>query len=195
MAARAMGHWARTERLRRGGLRRLLSTFFFPLAVWTALLSSALHAASPVESGAPVTAAQPLNDPALEQHALTLGRKLRCLVCQNQSIADSNAELAHDLMNQVRAMLREGKSEEEIVDFLVARYGDFVLLEPPIDLRTLLLWTSPFVLAAVGLWGLWTGLRRREATRTVQLDAAAKARADALLASTPSSHSSQERST
>ncbi|GAB6050313.1 hypothetical protein JCM16106_11590 [Hydrogenophilus islandicus] len=194
MAARAMGYWARTERLRRGGLRRLLGALLFPLGVFLALLSSLLYAASPAESGAPVTLAQPLNDPVLEQHALTLGRKLRCLVCQNQSIADSNAELAHDLMNQVRAMLREGKSDQEIVDFLVARYGDFVLLEPPIDLRTLLLWTSPFVLAAGGLWGLWAGLRRREATCAVQLDAAAKARADALLGSTPSSHSSQEPS-
>lgn len=150
------------------------------------LIPIALSVVAPSWAAAPAAEqrAQPLHDPELERRALALGHRLRCVVCQNQSIAESNAELAHDLMNQVRAMLQAGKSEQEIVDFLVARYGEFVLFEPPFDARTLLLWVGPFALAALGLFGLWSGLRRRQQQSGVgaTLDEAAKAQADALLA-------------
>lgn len=137
--------------------------------------------AAPTSSGR----AQPLNDPVLEARALALGRQLRCVVCQNQSIAESNAELAHDLMNEVRTMLRAGKSEAEIVDFLVARYGEFVLFKPPVDARTLLLWGGPFLLAALALWGLWRTVRERNRTALPPpLDDATRAEVDALLSGT-----------
>ncbi len=130
--------------------------------------------------------AQPLNDPALEARALKLGHELRCVVCQNQSIAESNAELAHDLMNLVRQMLQEGKSEAEIVAFLVERYGEFVLFQPPFDVRTLALWLGPFALALLAGWGLWRGISRRghEAWRApAALSEEERRRADELLRS------------
>ncbi|MGF1548549.1 MAG: cytochrome c-type biogenesis protein CcmH [Thiotrichales bacterium] len=77
--------------------------------------------------------------------------ELRCLVCQNQNLADSDAELARDLREEVHRMLREGKSDAEILDFMVVRYGDFVLYRPPVQSNTLLLWIGPFVILAVGL--------------------------------------------
>lgn len=87
--------------------------------------------------------------------------ELRCLVCQNQNIAESNAELASDLRREVYRMIEDGRSEEEIVGFMVARYGDFVLYRPPLRGGTILLWAGPFVLAAIGLAVLAVHLRRR----------------------------------
>ena len=87
--------------------------------------------------------------------------ELRCLVCQNQNIAESNAELASDLRREVYRMIEDGRSEEEIVGFMVARYGDFVLYRPPLRGGTILLWAGPFVLAAIGLTVLAVHLRRR----------------------------------
>jgi cytochrome c-type biogenesis protein CcmH len=81
-----------------------------------------------------------------------LSQELRCLVCQNQTLADSNAPLAVDLRNQVREQLAAGKSEAEVVDFLVARYGDFVLYRPPLKASTLFLWIGPFVFLLAGAW-------------------------------------------
>ncbi len=100
-------------------------------------------------------------DPALEKRVLAVAVELRCLVCQNQTIADSNADLAVDLRNQVREMLRQGRSEDEIVDYMTARYGDFVLYRPPVKATTALLWFGPGVLMAGGLLALWLVLRRR----------------------------------
>jgi cytochrome c-type biogenesis protein CcmH len=106
--------------------------------------------------------AQPVSDdPALEQRVLQLSNELRCLVCQNQTIADSQAELAVDLRNQVRDQLRQGKSEAEILDYMVERYGDFVRYRPPVKIQTLVLWVGPFVLLAGGMFGLLRYLRRR----------------------------------
>jgi len=87
--------------------------------------------------------------------------ELRCLVCQNQTIADSHADLAVDLRNQVREMLRQGKSDREIIDYMTARYGDFVLYRPPVKGTTMLLWFGPAVLLVGGVGILWLVLRRR----------------------------------
>jgi cytochrome c-type biogenesis protein CcmH len=101
------------------------------------------------------------DDPALELRVQRLANELRCLVCQNQTIADSNAELAVDLRNQVREQLRQGKSEEEILAYMVQRYGDFVRYRPPVKMQTLVLWIGPFLLLAGGVVALMRHLRRR----------------------------------
>ena len=100
-------------------------------------------------------------DPALEQRVMRLTAELRCLVCQNQSLADSHADLAIDLKNQVRSQMQAGKSDAEIRDYMVARYGDFVLYRPPLKPTTALLWAGPFVLLAGGGLALGFYLRRR----------------------------------
>jgi cytochrome c-type biogenesis protein CcmH len=100
-------------------------------------------------------------DPVLEARVKTLSEELRCLVCQNQSLADSNAGLAVDLRNEVREMMRAGKSDAEIREFMVARYGDFVLYNPPMKTATLVLWVGPFVLLIAGGAVLAAYLRRR----------------------------------
>src|SRR5688572_1581846 len=94
-------------------------------------------------------------DPELEARVMHLSSELRCLVCQNQSLADSHAELAVDLKNQVREKMRAGMSDREIVDFMVARYGDFVLYRPPMKASTLALWFGPFILLIAGLAALF----------------------------------------
>ena len=100
-------------------------------------------------------------DPALERRVVSLAHELRCLVCQNQTIADSNAPLAQDLRNQIREQLKAGKSERDVIDFMVARYGDFVLYRPPFKATTAALWTGPFVLLALGAWLLVRRVRKR----------------------------------
>lgn len=105
-------------------------------------------------------------DPVAEKRLQKLSEELRCLVCQNQTIADSNAELAQDLRREVRSMIKEGKSDKEIVDFMVVRYGDFVLYRPPVKGITLLLWGGPIALMLFGLFALLRYLRRR----TTRLD-------------------------
>jgi cytochrome c-type biogenesis protein CcmH len=100
-----------------------------------------------------------LKDPALEHRARAISAELRCLVCQNQSIDDSDAPLAHDLRKLVREQLAQGKSDEEIMDFVVARYGEFVLLKPPLSAGTLLLWGTPFAVLLIAAAALL--LRRR----------------------------------
>src|SRR5690349_22227812 len=90
------------------------------------------------------------DDATLERRAAALEKELRCLVCQNQTLAESNAPLAVDLRNQVREQLAAGKSEREVVDYLVARYGDFVRYRPPLKASTLLLWAGPFVFLVGG---------------------------------------------
>jgi cytochrome c-type biogenesis protein CcmH len=90
-----------------------------------------------------------------------VAQQLRCLVCQNQSIADSHAQLALDLKKEARTQLSQGRSEQEVIDFMVQRYGDFVLYRPPLNGATLLLWVGPFALLAAGLAALLVNLRRR----------------------------------
>lgn len=100
-------------------------------------------------------------DPVLEAKMLRITAELRCLVCQNQTIADSHAELAVDLRNQVKEMLVRGDSEEKIIDYMTARYGDFVLYRPPLKGTTLVLWFGPGLLLLGGLAALFVILRRR----------------------------------
>ena len=100
-------------------------------------------------------------DPVAEKRLQHLSEELRCLVCQNQTIADSNAELAQDLRREIRGMIRDGKSDREIIDFMVVRYGDFVLYRPPVQGNTLLLWGGPLALMLLGLAVLLRYLRRR----------------------------------
>jgi cytochrome c-type biogenesis protein CcmH len=106
--------------------------------------------------------ARPLGDnPAVETRLKTLAVELRCLVCQNQTLADSNAPLAEDLRREVREMIARNMTDEQIIDFLVTRYGDFVRYRPPFKMTTLLLWVGPFLLLATGSAVLMVSLRRR----------------------------------
>ncbi len=120
-------------------------------------------------------------DAAEEARYKALIAELRCLVCQNQSLADSNAELAEDLRREVYAKMREGKSDKEIVDFLVARYSDFVLYRPPVKSTTYVLWFGPFLLFAIATAILIVVVRRRRALPEEELPAAEQARVRQLL--------------
>lgn len=126
-------------------------------------------------------AAPAADDPVLERRVMNLAAKLRCLVCQNQSIAESDAPLANDLRNQMREQMRQGKSERDVIDFLLARYGDFVLLRPPLKPTTLLLWFGPLLLFVVALIALFHRLARRRALPEAELCEADHARAALLL--------------
>jgi cytochrome c-type biogenesis protein CcmH len=124
--------------------------------------------------------AQPVGgDPALEKRLETLTGQLRCLVCQNQTIADSHADLAIDLKNEIREKMQSGMSDKEIVDYLVARYGDFVLYRPPVKITTWLLWFGPFLFLVVGVAALMIRVKKRAAD--AELSDAEKQRAAALL--------------
>ena len=101
------------------------------------------------------------DDPVLEARMLRIATELRCLVCQNQTIADSHADLAQDLRRQVREMLQRGDSDQQIIDFMTARYGDFVLYRPPVKATTFILWFGPGLLLVGGLAGLVWVLRKR----------------------------------
>ncbi|AHF03570.1 cytochrome C biogenesis protein [Marichromatium purpuratum 984] len=109
--------------------------------------------------------------------------ELRCLVCQNESLAGSQAGVAQDLREEVYAMMREGQSREEVVDFLVARYGDFVLYDPPIKPSTYILWFGPFVLVGGAGLLLWRAIRRKKAEPEQDLTADERARLQQLIAS------------
>ena len=102
-----------------------------------------------------------LKDPALEARARALSQELRCMVCQNQSIDDSDAPLAKDLRVLVRERLTAGDSDNQVINFLVARYGEFVLLKPRVSAHTLVLWLAPFAVVLIGAFGLILFLRRR----------------------------------
>lgn len=145
------------------------------------LLAAALLVLVPLAASAKT--AMPLAaDPVLEERMMTLAAGLRCLVCQNQSLAESNAELAVDLRNEIREQMRRGASDQNVVDYLVARYGDFVLYRPPLKASTLLLWSGPAILLLLGIGLLLrTLLRRREQMAQAPLSAAARARAQELL--------------
>ncbi|MDD2987783.1 MAG: cytochrome c-type biogenesis protein CcmH [Zoogloea sp.] len=125
-------------------------------------------------------------NPVVEARLIAISEELRCLVCQNESLAGSRAELAEDLRREVRKLIQDGKTDPEIKDYLVARYGDFVLYRPPVKPTTWLLWFGPFALMGGAVIGLILYLRRR-ATRVEpsHLSAADRASAEALLADTP----------
>ena len=120
------------------------------------MLLALLAAGAQAKEAAPAS-----TDPVLEARVMRIAIELRCLVCQNQTIADSNADLAVDLRRQVREMLQQGQSEQQILDFMTARYGDFVLYRPPVKSTTLLLWYGPATMAVLGIVILRWVLRRR----------------------------------
>ena len=120
------------------------------------------------------------DDAALDKRVMELAAELRCLVCQNQSLAESNAGLAVDLRNQIRAQLARGASEREVLDFMVARYGDFVLYRPPLKASTFLLWFGPFVLLIAGIYVLIRRIRRQR-TMNGRLSEADRLRVEQLL--------------
>ena len=123
-------------------------------------------------TAAPALAVQPdevLSDPALETRARALSAGLRCLVCQNQSIDDSEAPLARDLRLLIRERLVKGDSDDQVVNFIVERYGEYVLLEPRFEPSTVLLWTGPFALLLLAALYLWAKARRPSADREAPL--------------------------
>jgi cytochrome c-type biogenesis protein CcmH len=122
---------------------------------------------------------------AEELHFKKLIEELRCLVCQNQSLADSDAELAHDLRAEVYEMIQAGKSDEEIVEFLVARYGDFVLYNPPVKPSTYLIWFSPFALLLLAGFLLLRAVRRQKRAAVTDITPEERARLDAALGNNP----------
>jgi cytochrome c-type biogenesis protein CcmH len=126
-------------------------------------------AAVALSSSLAVQPEEMLKDPKLEARARELSRELRCMVCQNQSIDESEAPLARDLRLLVRERLTKGDTDQQVLDFLVVRYGEFVLLKPPLESRTIILWALPPVALLAGAIGLFFAMRRR---RTVQLEPA-----------------------
>ena len=128
--------------------------------------------------------AQPNEDPRIEQRMKALTEQLRCLVCQNETLADSRADLAEDLRKQIREQMRAGKSDQEILAFLTQRYGDFVLYKPPVKGTTYLLWFGPFILLIGGTLVLYRYLKhRRELIQDKPLTAAERKRAAEILGS------------
>lgn len=121
----------------------LLIALFLPLSAWS-------------EEAKPVA-----DDPVLEQRMINLSEDLRCLVCQNESLAGSHADLAKDLRQEIREQMRAGKNDQQVIEYLTQRYGDFVLYKPPMKPVTWLLWFGPFVLLAGSVAGLYLYLKRR----------------------------------
>ena len=128
-------------------------------------------------------AAPAADDPQLEERTMAIAAQLRCPVCQNQTIAESDADLAKDLRGQIRQQLRQGKSETEVVGYMTARYGDFILWRPPFKTTTLVLWLGPALLVLLGLIGLFYRLAREREDGEINLSDAEHARAGLLLES------------
>lgn len=144
-------------------MNRLLT--FIPAALAAALFAAAVAAqtAPAATQLAPGDTAVPtLNDPVAARREHDLALKLRCLVCQNQSIAESNADLAVDLRRQVREQIAAGRTDRDIIDFMTSRYGDFVLYKPPVKGSTLLLWIGPFAGLLLGALVLWRVVKARK---------------------------------
>ena len=152
---------------------------------WVVVVLAVLLAAWAFAAGA--KEAQPASDnPELEAQVLTIAEELRCLVCQNETIAASHADLAVDLRKQIRIKLQAGQSQQQILDFMVERYGDFVLYRPPLKARTLLLWLGPFVLLVIAALVMAVNVRRRRRSALAPDWSAAQAeRARALLDDAP----------
>ena len=127
--------------------------------LWILLFAFGAHGAV---TGAFATEATPLaDDPVTEQRLISISEEMRCLVCQNESLAGSRSDLANDLRQEIRTLIKEGKSDTQIREFMVERYGDFVLYRPPVKPITWFLWLGPFFILLLGIAGLLTYLRRR----------------------------------
>ena len=148
-------------------IRRLALVLLFVLSAWPAF------AVNPDEV---------LADSALEARARAISAQLRCMVCQNQSIDDSNAELAKDLRLLVRERINDGDSDADVIDYVVSRYGEFVLLNPRFETKTLILWGAPIVLLLAGIVAMASAARRRTGKATGSaLSAEERTKLDALL--------------
>lgn len=122
------------------------------------------------------------DDPVTEQRLIAISEEMRCLVCQNESLAGSRSDLANDLRRELRTLIKQGKTDAEIREFMVSRYGDFVLYRPPVKSTTLMLWVGPFVLMFAGVIALFVYMRRRNRDITeVVLSDDERHRAEALL--------------
>lgn len=141
------------------------------------LLALAACATLAAQEAAPLA-----EDPEIEKRLIAISEELRCLVCQNESLAGSRADLAQDLRREVRKLLKEGKTDAEVREFMVSRYGDFVLYRPPVKPTTWLLWAGPFVFVIAGVAVLIAYLRRRgREVKDVPLSAEEARRAEELL--------------
>ncbi|QWE18279.1 cytochrome c-type biogenesis protein [Polynucleobacter corsicus] len=128
------------------------------------------------------------DDPVTEQRLIVISEEMRCLVCQNESLAGSRSDLANDLRREIRILINEGKTDEQIRNFMVERYGDFVLYRPPVKPITWLLWIGPFIILLAGIIGLMVYLRRRnKAVPSTTLSEADNRRIDELLQDAKSS--------
>jgi len=147
------------------------------------IIAACIMLAAGATAGAIVFEQREFDDAEQLERYKTLTYELRCLVCQNQNLADSDADLAADLRREVYRMIREGKSNEDVIDFMVARYGDFVLYRPPLKAKTVALWTAPFALGVGGVVFLLMHLRRRPAApaTAAPLSNEEQTRLDALL--------------
>jgi cytochrome c-type biogenesis protein CcmH len=132
--------------------------------MFAALLFTLLCASAWAQDARPMA-----DDPVLEAQVMRIAEELRCLVCQNETIAASHADLAVDLRKQIRVKLQQGQSEAQILDFMVQRYGDFVLYRPPVKSSTWLLWGGPFVLLVAAVAGLSLTIRRRRSLSSAPL--------------------------
>jgi cytochrome c-type biogenesis protein CcmH len=151
-----------------------------------ALVLAALVSSTAIPGAYAADAVPTEKDPVAAERAVKLGEKLRCLVCQNQTIGESNAELAVDLRRQVREQIAAGKTDADIIDYMVKRYGDFVLYEPPVKGTTLLLWGGPGLLLLIGAFTLFRIVRaRRRMADDLPLTAEEQQRAERLLAGEP----------
>jgi len=148
------------------------------MKIWLALaLAFQLALPAHAEEAAPLA-----EDPVVEQRLIVIAEELRCLVCQNESLAGSRADLALDLRREVRNLIKSGKTDAEIKEFLVSRYGDFILYRPPVKPTTWLLWFGPLVLLLGAVWLLISTIRRNQQQKELPvLDAQQRAKAQAIL--------------
>lgn len=149
---------------------RIAVILLFAMGLWASVgqSQSLPPAASGAEKAVEPTARPRSDNPEIEARTAKLAVELRCLVCQNQTIADSDAPLAVDLRNQIRSQLAQGRSESEIRQYMVDRYGEFILYKPPFDAKTALLWIGPFVILAGALVALLLTIRSRR--KKIQLE-------------------------
>jgi cytochrome c-type biogenesis protein CcmH len=168
------------------------------LACLIYLLLACAGAAVPVpaiaQSSEIVTPDQPLADPVLEARARRLMKEIRCVVCQSQSIDESEAGIAHDMRQIVRSQIADGRSDAEIRTYLTDRYGDFVLLKPPFKAATLVLWLGPFALALIAGLGVFLFYRRPSTVAAAALSPAERARVAAFLKQGPGEDSASDTS-
>ena len=160
--------------------RHLMLVSILPLGL---LLASFLPNTIVTTAANAITAEEMLANPQLEERARNLSKQLRCLVCQNQSIDDSDADLARDLRREVRSQIAAGDSDDAIIDQLRQKYGDYVLLNPPLDPATMFLWLAPFAFMVLGGVIVLVARRQRGIEDVNELDASERAKIEKLLAS------------